>query len=291
MERHARKVPERDRISELYYAYSIDAGVDVVSSGASRSRPAFELDWSDTPNQNKIGDYYHMVSDDRQWAALAYSATFNGEQDVWFVKVGDCNSTGAHDSVDIALGTSEDCNANRIPDECEDNVSCGTCNDDGVCQPGEDCTTCSGDCITGITGCGNGVCEPSLGEDCLSCEADCGGKQKGNPRNQFCCGDGAGTNPVGCEDLRCASCSVTPADPSCCGDGTCEGVENTINCTVDCGTIGDCGNGACDPGENCESCDTDCEGRLNGKPANRFCCGNGILEGAEGDGTVCDGNP
>ncbi|MHC5112091.1 MAG: hypothetical protein ACYTHJ_19690, partial [Planctomycetota bacterium] len=50
-------------------------------------------------------------------------------------------------------------------------------------------------------------------------------------------------------------------------------------------------NGLCDPGEDCESCPSDCEGMTSGNPSNRYCCGNGILEGPEGDGSICDGNP
>ena len=38
------------------------------------------------PNQNKIGDYYDMVSDDTG-SGLAYSATFNGEQDVYYMRI------------------------------------------------------------------------------------------------------------------------------------------------------------------------------------------------------------
>lgn len=54
---------------------------------------------------------------------------------------------------------------------------------------------------------------------------------------------------------------------------------------------GACDNdGICDPGENCESCG-DCEGKTNGPPSGRYCCGNGELEGPEGDGSICDGNP
>ena len=49
-------------------------------------------------------------------------------------------------------------------------------------------------------------------------------------------------------------------------------------------------NGVCDPGEDCDSCD-DCAGKSNGPPSGRYCCGNGILEGPEGDGSICDGNP
>lgn len=52
---------------------------------------------------------------------------------------------------------------------------------------------------------------------------------------------------------------------------------------------GDCGNGVCDPGEDCNTC-SDCAGVTNGKPASRFCCGNGVQEGPEGDGSICDGN-
>jgi hypothetical protein len=38
------------------------------------------------PNQQKIGDYYHMISAD--WGAqLAWSATFNGEQDIYYVRI------------------------------------------------------------------------------------------------------------------------------------------------------------------------------------------------------------
>ena len=45
------------------------------------------------------------------------------------------------------------------------------------------------------------LCEPAAGEDCVSCPDDCNGVQKGNPGNQFCCGDGDGTNPVDCSSL------------------------------------------------------------------------------------------
>ncbi|HEX9736841.1 MAG TPA: hypothetical protein VGG06_33155 [Thermoanaerobaculia bacterium] len=48
--------------------------------------------------------------------------------------------------------------------------------------------------------------------------------------------------------------------------------------------------GVCESGEDCLSCANDCAGVTSGKPANRFCCGNGIVEGPEGDGTICDGN-
>jgi hypothetical protein len=81
--------------------------------------PAFDshIGW---PNQNKIGDYYDMISDN-VGAHLAWAATFNGEQDVYYTRIGDhdCNSNGFGDSIDVALGTSPDVNENGIPDECE----------------------------------------------------------------------------------------------------------------------------------------------------------------------------
>jgi len=104
-------------LSELYYSYSIDAG-DTWSPNIPVS-PMFDS-WIGWPNQNKIGDYYHMISDNLG-VNVAYAATFNGEQDVYFLRIGpwDCNGNQVPDEEDIASGTSSDCNANGVPDECE----------------------------------------------------------------------------------------------------------------------------------------------------------------------------
>ncbi len=102
-------------LSETYYAYSLDAGMTF-----SRSTPVTPQ-WNSLlgfPNQSKIGDYYDMRSDDAG-ANLAYTATFNGEEDVYFIRLGDCNTNGTHDSTDIANGFSFDSNADTIPDECQ----------------------------------------------------------------------------------------------------------------------------------------------------------------------------
>jgi hypothetical protein len=104
-------------ISVLYYSSSSDGGV--TWSPDQPLSPAFNsyLGW---PNQNKLGDYYDMVSDN-VGADLAWAATFNGEQDVYYTRIGgyDCNTNGVADSVDIALWHSADTNDNGIPDECE----------------------------------------------------------------------------------------------------------------------------------------------------------------------------
>jgi hypothetical protein len=103
-------------ISELFYAYSYDAGATWL--GDIPVSPAFDsfVGW---PNQSKIGDYYTLVSDE-SGAAVAYAATFNGEQDVYYLRVfPDCNENGNSDVDDINDQTSDDSNGNLIPDECE----------------------------------------------------------------------------------------------------------------------------------------------------------------------------
>ena len=124
-------------LSEVYYAYSTDAGA--TWSGGLPVTPQWDsrLGW---PNQNKIGDYYDMRSD-ANGAALAYSATFGGEQNVYFLRLGDCNANGRHDSLDVAQGGgSADCDQNRVPDECQENFSCHGPDGDGDGSPdSEDC--------------------------------------------------------------------------------------------------------------------------------------------------------
>ena len=70
-------------MSALYYSYSLDGGV--TWSGNEQASPVWNsrIGW---PNQQKIGDYYHMVSD-TNGADLAWSATFNGEQDVYYLRI------------------------------------------------------------------------------------------------------------------------------------------------------------------------------------------------------------
>jgi len=142
------------------------------------------------------------------------------------------------------------------------------CNDNGQCDPGEDCSNCLADCINDLppTGsCGDGICEIALGEDCTNC-GDCNGVQNGNPANRFCCGAGGGSNPVTCSDPRCTSggfdCGST-ADMTCCGDGTCESPEDICSCSADCGappsaesTCDDVIDNDCDGQSDCN--DLDC---------------------------------
>jgi hypothetical protein len=67
-------------LSALYYSNSTDGGV--TWSQNERLSDYFDphVGW---PNQNKMGDYFHMVSDSNG-ASLAWAATFNNEQDVYY---------------------------------------------------------------------------------------------------------------------------------------------------------------------------------------------------------------
>ncbi|MFN7976059.1 MAG: hypothetical protein U0166_27615 [Acidobacteriota bacterium] len=79
--------------SELTYAFSTDAGATFSPNVAVG--PPFDQSLG-YPQQSKLGDYYHMVSDD-QGAGLAYAATYNGEQDVYYLRIGTTSSVAPAD--------------------------------------------------------------------------------------------------------------------------------------------------------------------------------------------------
>lgn len=69
--------------SQLFYSYSLDGG-DTWSANVAVSDPFNP--YLGYPNQNKIGDYITIVSD-IAGGNVAYSATFNGEEDIYYVRV------------------------------------------------------------------------------------------------------------------------------------------------------------------------------------------------------------
>jgi len=69
--------------SQLFYSYSTDAGTTWSPNVAVS--PAFNP-FLGYPNQNKLGDYMTIVSDNTG-GDVAFAATFNSEQDVYYVRV------------------------------------------------------------------------------------------------------------------------------------------------------------------------------------------------------------
>lgn len=199
--------------------------------------------------------------------AVSAPDTGNGEPPI--VDIGayefrstDCNHNGIVDAKDIAAGSSDDCNGNGVPDECEPD-----CNSNGVA---DGCDIASGDDCNGNRrpdGCdiAQGVSDDSLpsGGDGIpdECQADC--NANGTPdaqdivefTSQDCNGnavpdecdiaDGV-SDDCGGEGIpdECAGC-VADCE---CDDGVfCNGIQS-------CGPSGECQSGLapCLPGETCD---------------------------------------
>jgi hypothetical protein len=69
--------------SQLFYSYSTNGG-STWSNNVAVSQPFNPF--LGYPNQNKIGDYITIVSDN-SGGNVAYSATFNGEEDIYYLRV------------------------------------------------------------------------------------------------------------------------------------------------------------------------------------------------------------
>jgi hypothetical protein len=146
-------------LSELFYAYSWDRGA--TWSANVPVSPEFDshIGW---PNQNKLGDYYHTWSD-AKGVNIAYAATFNGEQDVYFLRIEpftDCNNNGALDQDETEDKGTVDCNRNYVPDECEPNFDSddlidecdADMDDDGVENETDACKRNNLQAIVGVDG-------------------------------------------------------------------------------------------------------------------------------------------
>jgi FG-GAP-like repeat len=96
--------------SQLFYSYSFDGGntwsLNVAISNSFNPFLGY-------PNQDKLGDYITIVSDNAG-ANVAYAATFNGEEDIYYVRI----SRNAWNLI-----TTADFNGNGKPDYALYNVS------------------------------------------------------------------------------------------------------------------------------------------------------------------------
>jgi hypothetical protein len=86
---------------------------------------------------------------------------------------------------------SQDCGAQQtLETSCEDSI-------DNDCDGQTDAT--DPDCAA--TGCGNQICDE--GETCQTCLGDCPGKQTGPITKQYCCGNGVLEGPEAADLTIC----------------------------------------------------------------------------------------
>jgi hypothetical protein len=78
-----REAPGNSYNSALYYSYSLDQGDTWTENEKLSNLFDPHVGW---PNQEKMGDYFDMVSDNES-AHLAWANTLNGEQDVYYGRI------------------------------------------------------------------------------------------------------------------------------------------------------------------------------------------------------------
>ena len=173
-------------LTEVYYSFSIDGGLTWASNVPLT--PAWNPGVG-YPNQRKIGDYYHMVSDDLG-ADLAYAATFNGEQDVYYLRIPHgCNSIWIEGDCDDGVSCTLD-RCEQMTGQCSHAPQDALCNDALFCNGEEHCDAATG-------------CQPGLRPNCddnVACTTDA------------------------CSDAE-KSCTHTPNDAQCDNGLFCDGEE------------------------------------------------------------------
>ena len=269
-------------ISELYYARSFDAG-ETWSKNVPVSH-SFNAFVGGPIGSSKLGDYYHMVSDNFG-VNVAYAATFNNEQDVYFLRIGpfDCNGKNGRDDLELAADLSRDCNYNNIPDDCDPDCDVNGIPDDcevhfdrdgdGVFDRCDNCPELANGDQKDCDGDG-------LGDVCTI--ADCSGADAcldfdGNGVPDGCDPDTDGDDIMDLRDNCPSMANGDQADLD--GDGfgdvcdNCPGLANPLQGDCDRDGIGD----TCEIA-SCDATDITC----------RDCDGNGIPDGCDLSGWELD---
>jgi len=204
----------------------------------------------------------------------------------------DCNGNGVDDATDIQNGTSQDCDSNGVPDECQPDTD-----GDGTIDPCDGCPNDPAKTLPGVCGCGvaetdsDGDGRPDCVDGCPNDPAKTGPGQCGcgNPDTDS---DGDGT--ANCND----GCPNDPAKtaPGQCGCGTPDtdsDGDGTANCNDGCPNDpakiapGVCGCGVADTdsdGDGTPNCNDGCPN----DPAKTApgLCGCGVADtDSDGDGT------
>lgn len=155
----------------------------------------------------------------------------------------DCNSNGLQDICDIANGTSDDCNFDRVPDECQPNTDCNHNSVRDICEIGTGAAVdCNGNSLPDTCDIASGT-----SEDCNAngrpdeCERDC----NGNGRPDDC--DLADGTSFDCD----GSGTIDECELDCNGNGLHD------SCDLANGTSQDCNHNGipdeCDPQADCNN--------------------------------------
>jgi len=109
--------PDDSGRTRVVYARSDDLGQ--TWSPPMVVTPKFDSHLGWPAERQRLGDYIHLRSD-TLGANLVFAATYNDEQDIFFVRIGprDCNRNRIADTDDIAAGE-PDCDRDGVPDTCE----------------------------------------------------------------------------------------------------------------------------------------------------------------------------
>lgn len=226
---------------DVYLNASADyrGGHAVLLIGWDDSKGAYlcKNSWGENNGPNGDGTFWIAYSGhaaDLNFGMANFSLTATG-----CASDGDCDDGVACNGQENCVSGS--CQAGTAVSCPDDGIFCNgaeTCAEDAnnplgyVCGSfGDPCGTsqsCDEDIDQCVSICGNGVCDS--GENCSSCPSDCISGANGGTCKACFKGKCDDTCHPKKEDSACSDCWST----YCCGDGVCEGAENTLNCAVDC---------------------------------------------------------